>query len=68
APEVVDDGENGVLTDVTVASLVETVSGLMADPGRLKRLRASIANRPTTNETARAQFHAVLTDRQVRAS
>ena len=68
AREVVADGQTGLLTGFSVESLVSAVTGLMADPASLERLRTTIAARPTDNVTARAQLEAVLTGRQVPAS
>ena len=68
ASEVVADGEDGLLADFTVRSLVEAVSRLMGDPARLELLRAGASARPSCNETARAQLEAALAGQRVAAS
>ncbi len=61
AAEIVTHGENGLLTGLSVESLVSSLAGLMADPATLERLRANIADQPTDNDSALRQFESVLT-------
>ncbi len=64
AAEVVSDGRNGLLTELSVDSLVDTVVAAMTDPTLLTRLRATIAATPRDNEVAVRQFEAVLAGRR----
>jgi glycosyltransferase involved in cell wall biosynthesis len=64
ATEVITPGENGLLTDFTLESLVATLTDVMAHPETLARLRATIAGQPRDNEVAMRQFDAVLAGRR----
>ncbi|MBI4900951.1 MAG: glycosyltransferase, partial [Actinobacteria bacterium] len=64
ATEIITPGENGLLTDFTVESLVATLTDVMAHPETLERLRATIAAQPGDNQVAMRQFDAVLTGRR----
>ncbi len=65
ASEIITDGENGLLADLTVESLAETILRAISDPALLRRMRAAIAARPPDNGAATRQFEDVLTGRKV---